>query len=536
MGKYTRLAPVALLGALVSLVLGALYLMPDLYEVVVENTFAAAIFSNNLLKIVTAGNYWDVFNNYNPLMHYWYLGVIFQFYIILPILLLLVANFSKNEDKRNKIQLAFLSILAFLSLILYILPYGTDSIRFYGLHYRIFELLSGGLIAILLKNRTYRSYILSYSSILLLIFVVFSSVFAIDNSSSISSLEAGAHEYSNMCLLLPASLSLILVVLLSCVVLQCDFSSRSIFCKNLLLSNIGIYSYSIYIWHQIILGFERSFIENSSGFFGVFIFIVCMIIISFASYNFVEKKIQVNNIITSCCIAVSILVMSVSFIIYKNAGVVKDFPELEITVENAHNGMYGEYCDRVYQYDKDFKDNNNKIKCLFVGNSFTRDFVNILLESKFKDSLDISYSYDFQEGVNARVSKADFVFIHYEKNRIPLSFYQNMKKDCIVYGIGTKNFGESNSPIFASRNSDHYFEKTQRVMPKFLAENIRLKKEWGDYYIDLLSYAMTDSTHVRVFTDDKKIIARDCRHLTQAGARWYAHVMDLDSIFKSKLD
>ena len=45
---------------------------------------------------------------------------------------------------------------------------------------------------------------------------------------------------------------------------------------------------------------------------------------------------------------------------------------------------------------------------------------------------------------------------------------------------------------------------------------------------------MLDSIHVRVFTPDKKYISQDCRHLTKAGAKWYASVLDFDKIFSQE--
>ena len=51
-------------------------------------------------------------------------------------------------------------------------------------------------------------------------------------------------------------------------------------------------------------------------------------------------------------------------------------------------------------------------------------------------------------------------------------------------------------------------------------------------FIDMMAPVMIDETHVRVFTDDNKFISQDCRHLTQAGAQYYAQILNLDSIFE----
>ena len=68
----------------------------------------------------------------------------------------------------------------------------------------------------------------------------------------------------------------------------------------------------------------------------------------------------------------------------------------------------------------------------------------------------------------------------------------------------------------------------------YILLNQQWKKAWGGDYIDLLTPAMTDQNHVRVFTDDNRYISQDCRHLTPAGAQWYAQILDWKNIFKEK--
>ena len=63
------------------------------------------------------------------------------------------------------------------------------------------------------------------------------------------------------------------------------------------------------------------------------------------------------------------------------------------------------------QWDKDFCDDERK-KVLVIGNSFGRDFANILSESTMSDELDITYFYtdkSFDEMKN-RIDSANVVF------------------------------------------------------------------------------------------------------------------------------
>lgn len=61
---------------------------------------------------------------------------------------------------------------------------------------------------------------------------------------------------------------------------------------------------------------------------------------------------------------------------------------------------------------------DDRIKVVVIGNSFWRDWVNVLLESFIADELDISYIYanlsDLDESVAAKKSRleaADYVFL-----------------------------------------------------------------------------------------------------------------------------
>ena len=66
-----------------------------------------------------------------------------------------------------------------------------------------------------------------------------------------------------------------------------------------------------------------------------------------------------------------------------------------------------------------------------------------------------------------------------------------------------------------------------------LAFNKADEKRFGSRYISMMDPVMADDTHVRVFTDDHKFISQDCRHLTQAGAQYYAGLLNLNQIIKS---
>jgi len=56
--------------------------------------------------------------------------------------------------------------------------------------------------------------------------------------------------------------------------------------------------------------------------------------------------------------------------------------------------------------------------------------------------------------------------------------------------------------------------------------NERLRKKYSDIYIDMITMVQKQDGRMPVFSDDGRFISQDCRHLTKAGAQYYAKLMD----------
>ena len=102
-----------------------------------EEAVASSVFGNNILQAMTTQNYWAAIYH-KVLMHTWFLGVLMQFYMVFPLLMLLMRSRMKSA----------LVILTLLSLLLYLLPIDTIGDKYYQLPYRFFEIAVGGLVAI----------------------------------------------------------------------------------------------------------------------------------------------------------------------------------------------------------------------------------------------------------------------------------------------------------------------------------------------------------------------------------------------------
>lgn len=519
--KMLRLMPLVVVASLVCLIIGFIGMLPDNYENLAESVIAGNFFSENILSAITTKNYWDVGNDYKPLMHLWYVGILFEFYLILPLLMLLfkkvVAWFKVDPEKG---MAHFLGVLFVISLLLYLLPFDRESNKFYFIQYRMFELLFGGLVGLTINvvksNNGRLGTGLQWVANILLLVVLLSSLFVVNSDAED--------------LIQSKPTLLLLTVALTGVFIINDNSSSVLF-NSKVLTYFGKRSYSIFIWHQVILAFYRYFVSNQITIWVALGFLAVVVGISELSYRFIEQKVKISHKSFAVWIVAAILVTVPSGWIYMHAGVVRDVPEQNITFDNVHRGMHGEYCDRVYMMNRVFE-STDKIKVLAVGNSFTRDFVNCLLESDYADSVEVSYAFSWDEKYIARVKEADFIFCLGPKLEVPLYVWDNVKEGAEVWGIGTKNFGESNGIVYTKRNGEGYKNTTVAMENGIKERNDEWAKQWGTNYINFVEIAMMDNGKVRVFTEDGKFISQDCRHLTREGAQWYAKVIDWDDIFR----
>ena len=230
-------------------------------------------------------------------------------------------------------------------------------------------------------------------------------------------------------------------------------------------------------------------------------------------------------------IAFLFLLACISFGIWTRAGIVRDIPELEISRNKVERRKFPHYVDRIYDFDHDFdNDNSNIIKVLVVGNSYARDWANILLESVMEDRIVISYSPRIPN--DERISESDYIFVYLRRNELPDRFWSLVPDKEKVYGIGTKNFGDCNTIIYSKR----FYQKdihrySVAVQKKYVEEEKVLQEQWKDQYLSLLKYVWDREEKVRVFTHENKFISYDCYHLSPAGARYFAQRIDWNAVF-----
>ncbi len=337
--------------------------------------------------------------------------------------------------------------------------------------------------------------------------------------------------------IVPTSIRLVLVVALSCVLLCSQSVLENKITANPILAKIGAASYSVFVWHQVVLAFYRSIYGRHFTPITYSIVMALVALVSWLSYHFIEqgsnKMLETKKgkkyvwIIT---ILVFVVLNAFALYVYKNAGVVRDIPELEVSTSNPQRGMWANYNADRFSYDRPFK--TDKRHWFIIGNSYGRDFVNIILESSISDSVEISYcdiSVFNKRKYEERFKKADKIFIAskeftednvHEIELLAMAFGHSVS-DVIV--VGDKNFGETMEQVYVKRLRKDYSETRIEMAPGFWDRNEHNKELYGDRFVDLIEMVCDEKGMARVFTDEQLFISSDCGHLTKGGARFFAN-------------
>lgn len=502
--RVRRIIPLMLFVMLAVFAAGLLVMLPDDLENLSQSIVATGFFSNNILLWLTTTNYWNLANEYKPLMHTWSLGVEEQFYLLYPLLFLIFSATRKKYIVPALVVLSLLSLLFFL---------GTKSqaVKFYGIQYRFFELALGGVSAIVLQKRSLAPLWRSLSLV-----VIFTILF-------LPGLSADA--------------SLLIIVSASVLFLNVKTEDKVTgwVVGNPVMTGLGRISFSLYMWHQPVLAFTRYTLTADYSVSHALIMLAVIVVLSVMSYLWIEQpfrnrqRTSTRNLLAITGGTGFILILSALYV-YASKGVIRDVPELDeyrnqvqlkLSRSGEKNIMYN---SRIYDLNKPFS-SRGKIKILLIGDSFARDWANVLLEAYVDREIEISYTVTPEEApdIATRFRQADFIFFSELKREELDSLSERYPIDSAkVWNVGTKSFGEHNGIFYKHRKEPGYCLTRTRLAGKFIEKNELLGKQWGDRYINLIAMVEDKEHEVPVFTPDCRFISQDGHHFTIAGAKYFA--------------
>ena len=283
-----------LLPAVYFMITVGLVVMVLFNEVLLRKSHLDAIFgyiySSNWWYIFHKLDYFDSFGAQSPFKHLWSLAIEEQFYMVFPLLFLLVNRKKKSKDGTYKLNKNFLYVilgLILVSLIAHILLFDINNISriYFGTDTRAFSLLVGVVGAILYPMERLHAKVTPQQNMIY-------SVVSLASIATLITVMIYTSEYNTWLyrggFLLVAILGLIVIISSG---KQHTLMSRLLSFKPVVF--IGKISYSLYLWHfpVLVLTTPVSEIGNPN-----IIFVVLRVILTFilatASYIFVETPIR----------------------------------------------------------------------------------------------------------------------------------------------------------------------------------------------------------------------------------------------------
>ena len=283
-----------LLPAVYFMITVGLVVMVLFNEVLLRKSHLDAIFgyiySSNWWYIFHKLDYFDSFGAQSPFKHLWSLAIEEQFYMIFPLLFLLINRKKKSKDGTYKLNKNFLYVvlgLILVSLIAHILLFDINNISriYFGTDTRAFSLLVGVVGAILYPMEKLHTKVTPQQNIMY-------SVVSLVSIATLITVMIYTSEYNTWLyrggFLLVAIIGLIVIISSG---KQHTLMSRLLSFKPVVF--IGKISYSLYLWHfpVLVLTTPVSEIGNPN-----IIFVILRVILTFAlataSYVFVETPIR----------------------------------------------------------------------------------------------------------------------------------------------------------------------------------------------------------------------------------------------------
>lgn len=296
--RAVRIIPALAVLCIFLLVLGWFELIPSDYRSLSKHVIGSLLFISNIIYWKESG-YFDVDSHEKILLHTWSLSVEWQFYLFLPIYLIIAYKLLKHKTFYSLILL-FICSLALAHVISTYRP----SASFFLLPTRAWEMVLGGFLYFLpkpnLKNAT--SYLLEIIGFSLII----ASLYLFNAKTPWSSLYT-----------LVPTIGTALILYIQ--------NQKSIFTNNKIVQFLGTASYSIYLWHWPIV-FWLFHKNQQNNIIYLLVGIIISIALGYLSAKYVEKHIgnklkgislfKSNLFISMSCI----IIIFLSLIVFKTNG------------------------------------------------------------------------------------------------------------------------------------------------------------------------------------------------------------------------
>ncbi len=463
--RARRLLPVLFLVIGISIPVGWLMLYPTSIINFSETILSSLFFLSNYFFYYKSFDYNNNLSQLVPFLHTWSLSIEEQFYLIFPVFFIFFYKLNK------KLIGIFLFVIFLISINYLDINFNKNNNSIFYLTYaRMWEILSGCILAFYKNDNSNNKIFLNNLISLIGFILIISSIFLLDNDFSFPSIFA-------------------LIPVFGTILLIWFYTDNGIlsFLTNKTLVYIGLISYSLYMWHFPIFAFAKSYnFEISST--EIILCIFLTFLLSSLSYMFIEKpfrsKKTINTKIFFTTISIFFIVILTLCIYAIHSKGFKN--EYEISFKNnfnnnffdnnKHNAEWNN--DRNKNYQPQFK-KENKPRVLIIGNSHGRDTYKMLKNSfGYNEIYEFAYTELELENFikHIKLSKLAYYRKNNEHEKIIEKLpdeerdYLNNEEKANDLKISKKNFEMADIIILATSWSSNDYNELPNIV-KFIRKN-----------------------------------------------------------------
>jgi peptidoglycan/LPS O-acetylase OafA/YrhL len=268
--RARRILPALFFVMLVCIPVAWVLMLPYEFDNFGRSVVAVSLFASNILFWRESG-YFAAESEEMPLLHTWSLAVEEQYYVVFPIILVLLWRFGRAP--------AFWIIMAMSVCSLLISEWGwrnKPSANFYLAPTRAWELFAGSIAAFIVQKHGVRNNEFLAMGGLIAVLV---SIFVYDSTTPFPSLYT----------LLPVGGVVLLVIW---------GGSKTIAARllgNRVFVGIGLISYSAYLWHQPLFAFARIWLWEEPSLLLMGMLSLLSLVLAVFSWRFVERPFRRSN-------------------------------------------------------------------------------------------------------------------------------------------------------------------------------------------------------------------------------------------------